>query len=160
MSGTKQAMTGSVGLPNCDVKAEGQPANTGCTVKDSNGNSYGAGLNNAGGGVYAMRWEKETGIQIWFFTRGSIPSDIKSGATPTPEKWGNPVADYPFGGNCAASMFNSMKIIINLTFCGDYAGLPSVYQGCPGDCKSYVQNNPKAFDNAYWDINYLKVYQQ
>lgn len=26
-------------------------------------------------------------------------------------------------------------------------------------CESYVANNPEAFENAYWDINYIEVYQ-
>lgn len=159
MSGAKQTMTGSLAYPNCDVNAAGQPANNGCSIKDPRTNSYGTGLNNNGGGVYAVRWTKEAGIQIWFFTRSAIPSDIKSG-NPNPAAWGVPAADYPFGSNCNASNFNSLKVVINLTFCGDWAGQAAVYAGCPSTCNAYVQNNPKAFDQAYWDINYLKVYQQ
>ena len=160
MNNVKRVMDGTSVHPNCDVHAQDQPGNAGCTAKDNRSQSYGTGFNQNGGGVYALRWTKADGIQIYFFPRNAIPADIKSGATPTPEKWGNPVADYPFGNNCNAANFNTMKVVINLTFCGDWAGQASSYSGCPGDCKSYVQDTPRAFDQAYWDINSLKVYQQ
>ena len=49
-----------------------------------------------------------------------------------------------------------MKIIINLTFCGDWAG--NVYPGGKSACIDKVRNNPEAYKNAYWLINYVKVF--
>jgi hypothetical protein len=38
-------------------------------------------------------WDN-TGIKIYFFPRGSIPSDIPAGA-PQPQKWPAPMANFP-----------------------------------------------------------------
>lgn len=165
MVGTKQSMTGTAsGSTSCDVKHNG----TGCGIKDNRTASYGAGLNENSGGVYAMRWEQATGIQIWFFPRNHLPADLSSAthttdaAVITMANWGTPVADYPFGSNCNGTLFKDMKIVINLTFCGRWAGKQTTYSGagCPSECNLYVENTPHAFDEAYWDINYLRVYQQ
>lgn len=159
MEGTNQLMTGTASeSTSCDVYKAGN----GCGIKDNRATSYGAGLNKNGGGIYAMHWEQATGIQIWFFPRSDLPADLKSSSVPTMVNWGTPVADYPFGNNCNATLFKDMKIVINLTFCGRWAGEQSIYSaaGCPSNCNSYVENNPHAFGEAYWDINSLRVYQQ
>ena len=50
------------------------------------------------------------------------------------------------------------RIIINLTFCGDWAG--SVYNndGCPGSCIDRVNNNPSSFGEAYFNIANIDIY--
>ncbi|CAO3700935.1 hypothetical protein CU097_006589 [Rhizopus azygosporus] len=162
MQGVKQFMTGAASkYRNCDVHAADQPNNHGCSVSDSKHDSVGRGFNKNGGGVYAVRWERLTGIQIWFFPRRSIPKDIKSGK-PTLKNWGRPTADFPFGNRCQHEAFKNMRIVLDLTFCGDLAGIPSISSSyhCPLDCKSYVKNNPHSFNAAFWDINSLKVYQK
>ncbi|KAG1047237.1 hypothetical protein G6F43_010305 [Rhizopus delemar] len=159
MAGVAQSMTGtSSQYKDCDVNASNQPSNTGCGVTDSRNNSFGSGLNNIGGGVYILLWN--TSIQVWFFPRNAIPKDITSGE-PSPSEWGLPVADFPFGESCSSTAFKNMNIVIDLTFCGDWAGLSSATSeyNCPVDCNAFVQNNPSAFTSAYWDINSLKVYQ-
>jgi hypothetical protein len=158
MEGVSRPQTGTVLTPNCDINAPGQGANVGCGVRVPNSNTFGAGLNNNQGGVYAVQWTFDGGVQIWFFARNSIPADITNN-DPNPYNWGTPLATFPFQSNCPTSFFKNQQIVINLTFCGDWAG--SVYgsSGCPSDCVSYVGNNPSAFDEAYWRINYLKVYQ-
>lgn len=159
MKGTNRLMTGTASESNsCNVN----DAVNGCGIKDERAISYGAGLNKNGGGIYAMRWEQATGIQIWFFPRNNLPADVKSSSVPTMADWGTPVGDYPFGDNCNATFFKDMKIVINLTFCGRWAGNQTTYSaaGCPSNCNSYVENNPHAFDEAYWDINSLRVYRQ
>jgi len=51
-------------------------------------------------------------------------------------------------------------MVINLAFCGDWAG--AVFNGqCPGlgnTCGAYVKKHPQAFPEAYWLINYVTVY--
>ncbi|KAI0757393.1 2 beta-glucanase [Daedaleopsis nitida] len=57
--------------------------------------------------------------------------------------------------------FGAHNIIINLTFCGDWAGLPQFFNtlgGCPGDCNTFVNQNPGAFNDAFWDIAGVHVY--
>jgi hypothetical protein len=50
-----------------------------------------------------------------------------------------------------------MNLIFDLTFCGDWAG--NAYQGGNGACVAEVQLNPQNYTDAYWLINYVKVYQ-
>ena len=62
---------------------------TGCTVFANTAKSYGTGFNNAGGGVYALRWTSDE-IKVWLFPGTSAPADIRSGGTPNPNGWGTP----------------------------------------------------------------------
>lgn len=159
MEGVSRSQTGAVTSANCDVNAAGQGANVGCGVSSGNSNTYGTGLNNNKGGIYVTRWTVNEGIQVWFFPRNSIPGDISSNS-PNPSTWGTPLASFPFQSACPSSKFKELRIVLNLTFCGDWAG--SVYgsSGCPSNCVDYVKNTPSAFNEAYWKINSLKVYQQ
>jgi len=149
---------GSNGNPstNCYVNAPGEYQNQGCGIISPNGN-YGSALNDQGGGVYALMWNG-TRIMAWFWNHAQVPNDLKNN-NPNPNSWGIPYALFALGGNCPPSHFENMQIVINLTFCGDWAG--GVFSAdCPGlgSCNSYVQNNPSKFAAAYWSINYLKVF--
>jgi len=146
--------TGTQASSNCDVAVNG---NQGCGVTDNRGTSYGAGFNSNGGGVHAMLWTS-SGVKIYFFPRNAIPSDISSG-NPNPDNWGTPAANFPFGSNCPSNFYQNHQIVLDNTFCGDWAGAVFGSMGCSGSCQSYVQNNPSAFGEAYWAINSFKVYQ-
>lgn len=129
---------------------------SGCAVQDHDTWSYGTDFNNNGGGVWAMQWES-SGIYIWLWARDWIPADIKSN-NPDVGSWGTPRATFPFGEGCNTGFFYNHHIIIDNTFCGDWAGSTFGSQ-CGGDCQSFVQNNPSAFSDAYWIFNYIQVYQ-
>ncbi|KAI6905549.1 glycoside hydrolase family 16 protein, partial [Hortaea werneckii] len=151
---------------NCDHNANG---NSGCgSLLDGSKipNNYGEGLNNNGGGVYATEWTSEY-IKHWFFPRGGIPDNIASGE-PDPATWGIPTVNAQ--GSCDIdSHFNNMSIIINTDFCGAWAGwvYQSQFPECPQNmsansldsCVDFVGNNPSYFEQAYWEINSLQVYQ-
>ncbi|RMY91160.1 hypothetical protein D0862_09787 [Hortaea werneckii] len=151
---------------NCDHNANG---NSGCgsLLDDSKiPNNYGESLNNNGGGVYATEWTSEY-IKHWFFPRGGIPENIASGE-PDPATWGIPTVNAQ--GSCDIdSNFNNMSIIINTDFCGAWAGwvYQSQFPECPQNmsansldsCVDFVGNNPSYFEQAYWEINSLQVYQ-
>jgi len=157
MSGVSRPMTGSVNSANCYVNAPGQASNQGCGVQDDSTKSYGDGFNNNGGGIYAVEWTTSA-IKIWFFPRGKIPSNVYA-THPDPSGWTTPDSVFPLGSNCPSSHFNNHNIVLDLTFCGDWAG--AVFsQNCPnkGSCNDYVQNNPSAFLDAFWSINSFKVY--
>jgi len=142
---------------NCDVNAPGQYANAGCGIIGTQ-DSYGAGFNKNGGGVYATLWT-DSEISVYFFPRNKIPGDIQS-QNPNPAGWGKPMAKFQIGGNCPSSHFKAQQLIINLTFCGDWGG--SVFgQMCPGkgSCSDYVRWNPGAFNEAFWAINSVKIYR-
>jgi len=143
---------------NCFIGAPGQGANQGCGII-GNQNTYGAPFNANGGGVYVTEWNS-TLIRMFFFPRGQIPSDIQQ-QKPNPDSWGKPYAYFEEGADCPANHFNDETMVINLTFCGDWAGA-AFGSDCPnhGDCASFVRNNPKSFTEAYWLINSITVYQQ
>lgn len=157
---TNSLFTGSVKTSNCDVDAAGQGKNVGCSITTPDSKTYGTGFNQNGGGVYATEWTGES-ISVYFFPRGSIPSDIDSGS-PDPSTWGAPVSKFS-GGCDFANKFTNQQIVFDTTFCGDWAG--AVWEGstCAAQtketCENFVANNPAAFKEAYWTINALKVYQ-
>jgi len=140
---------------DCFISAPHQWPNQGCGIV---GGNYGAPFNAGGGGVYALEWTDDY-IQAFYFPRNSIPVDIQNGK-PDPSTWGRPYAFFALGANCPDVHFDDMSIVINLTFCGDWAGDLFGTQ-CPnlGTCNSFVQNNPQKFKEAYWLINYMAVYQ-
>jgi len=151
--------TGTNGQPatNCYVSAPNEAGNQGCGIIGSDG-SYGTSFNNGQGGVYALEWTGSY-IQSFFFPRNSIPGDIANN-NPNPGSWGKPYAWFGLGGSCPANHFQNMNMVFDLTFCGDWAG--NVFSSqCPGkgSCQSFVQNNPTAFNDAYWWVNYAKVFE-
>jgi hypothetical protein len=152
-------MTGSMTSSEC-----GEASGTvGCVVQGKNGTS-GAPFNKQGGGVYAMEWTAEF-IKIWYFARGEIPTSITNGS-PDTTAFGTPMAHLQ--GTCNFhERFKSQKFILDTTFCGDWAGGVFGTSGCPvsdpsspiQSCVKYVAENPAAFKEAYWEINYIKLFQ-
>ncbi|KAK1057884.1 hypothetical protein LTR74_013798 [Friedmanniomyces endolithicus] len=144
------AFSGSIDTANCDVNAAGQNKNAGCSIGTTDTQSYGSGFNANNGGVYATNYDSSA-ISIYFFPRGSIPSDISSGS-PNPSNWGKPLAQFQ-GGCDIASKINDQQIVFDLTFCGDWAGdvwsSDSTCSSKASTCNDYVQNNPAAFKDAY-----------
>ncbi|KAJ3090812.1 hypothetical protein HK100_007344, partial [Physocladia obscura] len=154
---SQMAQTATLDFGDCN-SANGANGNEGCGTTNYQANAYGAPFNANGGGVYATEWSS-TGISIWFFPRNAIPSDITAGA-PNPAGWGTPSSNWPFGSWCTANHFQDMTIVLDTTFCGDWAG--NAYgspclggSGIPA-CNWFVQHSPSAFTEAYWAINSLK----
>jgi hypothetical protein len=148
--------TGTLDAANC---ADG---GVGCGTDSNTPNSYGLGFNANGGGVYATEWTDQY-IKTWFFPRNSIPTDITNGS-PDPSGWGLP--DANFAGGCDIdSHFSLHQLVLNTDFCAPvWAGNPAVWAAdatCSAlapSCVEYVQLNPSAFEDMYWEINYIKVY--
>ncbi|KDQ07528.1 glycoside hydrolase family 16 protein [Botryobasidium botryosum FD-172 SS1] len=133
--------------------------NSGCSVRDTKSNSYGPGLNAVGGGWYAME-RTSSQIIVWHWARNeSPPADVRNGTSAVnTAAWGTPVARFVNNQCDVKSKFGPHQIVINLTFCGDWAGAVYGQSGCPSNCVDYVDNNPSAFKNAYWDIASVRVY--
>ncbi|KAJ7464350.1 endo-beta-glucanase [Mycena latifolia] len=151
--------TGTSLANNCDVNVN---SNTGCAVSVGQAPSYGPTFNADGGGWYAIE-RTNTFISVWFWSRnaGNIPADVRAGgASVNTGNWGTPVANFPNTSCNIPQFFDGNNIIINLTFCGDWAGIQSIYAsgGCPSTCNSYVDANPAAFANAYFQFNSINVY--
>ncbi|KAF9218745.1 glycoside hydrolase family 16 protein [Gyrodon lividus] len=155
-----RTMTGTSEGTDCDVYDNN---NSGCGVLNNDSKSYGPVFNGAGGGWYAIE-RTSSFIKIFFWERGStsVPSDVQyPGASVDTDNWGTPNAYFPDTDCDFPSHFGPHNIIINLTFCGDWAGNSAVYgaSGCPSTCDDYVNNNPSAFTNAYFEFNSLDIYQ-
>ncbi|KAI0344060.1 hypothetical protein BDW22DRAFT_1355344 [Trametopsis cervina] len=166
-SSSTLGMTGNlVGGTNC---AAAQTGNQGCGVRATQSNTYGSAFNSNGGGVYAMQWDT-TGIAVYFFPRNSIPSDITANA-PQPQSWGQPMAFWPSSGCNPFTFFNSHSAIFDTTLCGDWAsgvwgssGLPGQEQSCAqrtgvATCEQFVRQNGASFTEAYWEVQYVKIFQ-
>lgn len=131
--------------------------NSGCAVVEWNKASYGPEFDAQGGGVFAAKWD-ENGISVWNFFRAAIPDDIVDGS-PSPDTWGAPSAFLSPDGCEIDSFFYNHTIIINITFCGDWAGNSYATTSCPGTCAERIMD-PNNFVNATWNINSLKVYRK
>ncbi|PIL26819.1 hypothetical protein GSI_11080 [Ganoderma sinense ZZ0214-1] len=139
----------------------------GCGVIAPRATSFGPSFNAIGGGWYAME-RSGTYIKIWHWQRDdtNLPMDIRIGSPLIDtSNWGTPVADFPDTDCNMATYFSPQRMIINLTFCGDLAGHNYPSDGCSGICEGeyiigdYVNQNPSAFEDAYFDIAWLKIYQ-
>lgn len=114
-----------------------------------------------------MEWTSDH-IAVWFFPRYAIPEDISADA-PTPANWGPPAARFVSQGGTGCNLddyFVNNNIVFTNTFCGDWSGAPDVWNNNPvcsalaPTCVDYVNNNPAAYENAYWSVNSVKVFQQ
>lgn len=155
--------TGKTVTTNCDTNAPGQEFNVGCGVLDDESvGSYGDGLNNQKGGVFATHFDAD-GVIIWFFPRSQIPKDIQDG-NPMPHTWPVPNARFQSEKSDWLAHFRKLRVIFNITFCGSWAG--SVWNNNPEckakapTCHEYVANNPEAFKDVYWRIRGLQVYRK
>eukprot|EP00192_Tetraselmis_astigmatica_P024947 CAMPEP_0117664464 /NCGR_PEP_ID=MMETSP0804-20121206/9234_1 /TAXON_ID=1074897 /ORGANISM="Tetraselmis astigmatica, Strain CCMP880" /LENGTH=378 /DNA_ID=CAMNT_0005471699 /DNA_START=225 /DNA_END=1358 /DNA_ORIENTATION=+ len=104
----------------CSVTARTQWPNQGCGQSLPRG-TMGAAFNEEGGGVYVMDWS-ESGIKVYFFPRGTVPEDVEAGRPSPNESWGTPFASFKFGQHCSSELYAPQRIVINLTFCGSWAG--------------------------------------
>jgi len=135
--------------------------NTGCGVSMPTASSYGPDFNENGGGWFAMERTSQH-ISIWFWARNnlSVPEDVKRGDIQVnPTKWGVPTAYFPNTDCDLNKFFSANNLIINLTLCGDWAGTAYAGTGCPSTCTDYVNNNPAAFIDAYFDFAAARIYQ-
>lgn len=157
--------------PSCSISESGfsgkafgldcheRPKNRGCAIIDQDKESFGKGFNSIGGGVYALEWTSSA-IKVWFFPRYAIPGDILT-RKPKPSTWGIPSAK--FAGNCDIDThFKDMQIVISTTFCGAWAGGQWHYQCADkaSTCEKFVGNFPSEFQNAFWSIKSIRVYNE
>ncbi|KAJ7639603.1 glycoside hydrolase family 16 protein [Mycena polygramma] len=155
-----RTQTGTSLLLDCNTAVNG---NSGCGVSAGTAPSYGPTFNADGGGWYAIE-RTSTFINVWFWSRNdaSVPADVKAGNTAVnTDTWGTPTANFPNTSCDISEFFDANNIIINLTFCGDWAGQAAIYaqSGCPSTCNSYVDANPTAFTNAYFQFNSINIYE-
>jgi len=132
-------------------------SNAGCAFLNPSNASYGDGLNQAGGGVFAMHWDGG-GVYIWQWTHENQPCDlVEQSDSPDPSTWGTPVAAWVADGCSPDTYLKEHQVIIETTLCGDWAGAAYTSSDCPGTCSDQIMD-PSNFDDAVWTINYLSVF--
>ncbi|KAF8137076.1 hypothetical protein EV363DRAFT_1394645 [Boletus edulis] len=152
---------GSTGSTDCSQ-------GSGCTVGELSPNSYNSGFAQAGGGVFATQFDV-SGIFMWFWSRADIPSSI-SQATSTSSidisSWGTSHATFSSNMCNISQFFTPQNLVLDIDLCGVWAGVPSIYdsqcanEGPTGLCynDSVVGPGSPRYDNAYFDINYVRTY--
>ncbi|KAL7419058.1 hypothetical protein Q5752_005894 [Cryptotrichosporon argae] len=154
---------GALTNTNCSVAYN---SDQGCTVEATGNDTYGAGFAAAGGGVYVTEFAEEY-IRIWFYTRSAVPPAISQTADSIDTSTlGTPIAEYDTTTCDIDSYFGKQTLTIDITLCGDWAGVASVLEEtCPAligtnTCyTTYVINDQEAtYANAYFEINYINVY--
>ncbi|KAL0567024.1 hypothetical protein V5O48_014970 [Marasmius crinis-equi] len=134
----------------------------GCLVQETKPNSFGADFAKAGGGVWALQFDV-AGVFIWFWSRPNVPKSVAGAnrlSTMDLKDWGAPSASYPAAACNIQKFFQPQKLVIDITLCGTWAGIPSIYaQTCgAGTCISNVFGNGSNYGNAWWDISYIRTY--
>ncbi|KAJ7302806.1 concanavalin A-like lectin/glucanase domain-containing protein [Mycena albidolilacea] len=135
---------------------------SGCTVAETKPNSFGAGFAGNGGGAFGLQFDV-AGVFMWFWPRPSIPASITQ-ATPTGTMdltdWGMPSAAYPAAGCNITEFFPAQELVVDITLCGLWAGIPDVYAGdCPGTCfGNNIAGNGSNYANAYFEIPAIRTY--
>jgi len=157
-TGTISTLDGDIS--NCTVTPATGTNTVGCVTTETKPNSYGSGFANQGGGVFAMQWDL-SGIAFWYFPRASIPSNIGGTAAPTPATWGEASAWYPAASCDPSTAFGPQIITLYIDVCGAFAGVQSLWElncgSVAANCSAAV-GDPTNYNDAYWDINYLRVY--
>ena len=154
---SSSSMLGHILTDNCDVS---NGDNTGCAISSPDSATYGSGFNAGNGGIFATLFT-ESSILVWFWPRSTIPFDLTNN-TPDPASWPTPLAN--FSGSCDfGTSFGPQNLVFDTTFCGDWAGSTWSSSDCAAKaptCEEFVANNSQAFDQTYWSINGLKVFQE
>ncbi|KXT07395.1 hypothetical protein AC578_439 [Pseudocercospora eumusae] len=154
----------------------------GCNISPNQPNSAGTAFNSIGGGIYAVEWTS-VAIRVWFFPRNSIPASVTA-INPDTSSWlrimkavvtSTAISLMPLW--CKKAVLRSPDTLLtfellpfsfNIDFCGTWAGPTfNTNTGCPvlnatnqwSSCNAFVATNPQAFVDAYWEVNYLKVFQ-
>uniref|UniRef100_A0A7S4VRA0 GH16 domain-containing protein n=1 Tax=Alexandrium monilatum TaxID=311494 RepID=A0A7S4VRA0_9DINO len=149
---------------NCDVVAQDQFRNQGCSQKGPTG-SVGPEFNARGGGTYAAEWDpRGKHIRTWFWQRGTEPLDLME-HRPEPDSWGSPYSYFSLAPEvCSPTHFVNMRLVFDISFCGALGG-STWHQECPEaasqmSCPEFVRRHPEQLRDAYWSIRALDVYQR
>ncbi|KAF9218726.1 hypothetical protein BS17DRAFT_761973, partial [Gyrodon lividus] len=145
---------------NCDVN---ETNNESCSVLVNDSKSFGPAFNSVGGGWYAIE-RTPSFVKVFFWERysTSVPGNVKNcGSTVDTGSWGTPAAYYPNTDCDFSTHLGPQSIVIDLDLCGTWAGDANVYaeSGCPSTCDDYVNQNPSAFQTAYFTFNSIHIYE-
>lgn len=156
MPSANRVMKGLIKANDCNAFANG---NVGCGVFGDSKRDFGPALNEAGGGFFATERTAHS-IKMWFWSRQDkrVPADVRNGAARlNTASWGKPTAEFNSDMCPLGQKMGPNRIIINLTFCGGFAG--HTFPGGTPACEAFVSQNPEEFGGAYWNIKSLRVYE-
>lgn len=140
-------------IQNIPEIVNGKTCDQGCSVCAGK-NSAGYGFNEAHhGGIYACEWVYDGPIKMWFIPRKKVNQYIPCNAMYINTcKWPDPYVVFkPCKG------FRDQRVIIDINLCGNYAG--NDFPGGIDKCNQYVKDPENKFSDAYWLINYLKIFK-
>ncbi|KAJ7800330.1 glycoside hydrolase family 16 protein [Mycena olivaceomarginata] len=135
---------------------------SGCLVGETSPNSYQSGFAAAGGG-FGLR-----NLTILGASRPNVPASItQSTATSSIDlsDWGPPSASYVNSTCAIENFFGPQKMVIDITLCGEYAGLPDKYlETCAGHGPTGICYNDNVvgpgnnYDDAYFELKSVRAY--
>ena len=67
-----------------------------------------------------------------------------------------PAAYFRLGSNCPGTHFYNQTMIFDTGLCGGWASGP--FPGGECNCDNTVRNRPGEYSDAYWLVNYVKVF--
>jgi len=96
-------------------------------------------------------------MNIWFFTRSAVPSDLST-ANPNPDGWGTPTAFYPSTTCDMSKFFGPQTMILEIDVCGNFA--VDDFSTCSTVAAQCTDVVPLAanFNDAYFEIRYITVF--
>jgi hypothetical protein len=150
-------------LTGCGCNGESSCPDIGCPIISKIKDSFGHGYNaNNPGSIYACELTDDGEVNIWFFRKGHDDSTIKDidNGIINISNWNTKVAQFE---KCKGQ-FEDLHLVFNTAICGYWAGntypkdhSKSPCEKCVSDMSS-TNNNP--LENAYWLIDYVKVYKK
>ncbi|KAH7097273.1 family 16 hypothetical endo-1,3(4)-beta-glucanase from glycoside hydrolase [Auriculariales sp. MPI-PUGE-AT-0066] len=161
--------------PGCTMSDTGEGpmkgyhnGNQGCGVAGNSMRDFGNAFNAAGGGWFVTERTNKR-FTTWFWSRHdpTVPQSVKRGEQRVDTTaFGTPTALFVNSPSCnIVKMFGPHRIILNTSLCGDWAGSARTWSssGCAArygsSCDAFVERNPHAFREAYWNISAIRVYE-
>ncbi|GJJ15425.1 hypothetical protein Clacol_009702 [Clathrus columnatus] len=150
------SFTGQTLSTNC---SEANNGNMGCVIADNRTGAFGEAFANNGGGMFVTEYAINA-INVWFFPRSNIPSVLNDSTTTLDtSNLGTPLAAYGDSAGCnITEFFAPQELIFDITLCGDFA-MGVFNDTCSGSCSAVVIGPPPGYDNAFFEVKNVKVFQ-
>ncbi|RVX67642.1 hypothetical protein B0A52_08171 [Exophiala mesophila] len=108
------------------------------------------------GWIKAWQMDRALGEQIFGQnSSGYINADAQI-------SWGTPTAVFSRNGTNLEPYFRDLRIILNTDFCGPWINGGWTTSSCASlapTCSEYVEKNPEAFEQAFWLVKSVQIYE-
>ncbi|KAM3502187.1 hypothetical protein MY11210_009144 [Beauveria gryllotalpidicola] len=121
------------------------------------------------GGIQALEWTSDA-IKLYNWPIDAAPSNIES-SNPDTSSWGTPSAQFIKPGCDTEKTLSNQRLDFSLGFCGsellwssdyaddNYGPTCSVITG-QKSCHGHVANKPQAFENYYFEVENIRIFQE